>query len=227
MNLEQIQNELNIHFSNPLLLQEALTHPSYAFEQGLKINNERLEFLGDSVLSVVISEILFKEYKTVDEAVLSKLKSYLVSKSTLSRWARKIKLNKYILLSRSERASGGEKKDSILVGSFEALIGAIYLDKNLDAVKSFIVENFFKKEKIIFRDVDYKTKLQEIAQKKYKTLPVYTVIKEEGPEHDKTFISEVRIMEKVLGIGKGKTKKQSQQLAAKQALQNLKAKSLL
>lgn len=227
MNFEKIQDELNIHFSNQSLLQEALTHKSYAFEKGLRVNNERLEFLGDSVLSTVVSEILFKEYESVDESVLSKLKSYLVSKNTLSRWARKIKLNKYILLSTSEKASGGEKKDSILVGSFEALIGAIYLDKNLDAVKSFIVENFLKKEKIPFEDVDYKTRLQEIVQKKYKVLPVYVVIKEEGPEHNKTFVSEVKIMGEVLGVGKGKTKKQSQQLAARQALHNLKVKSLL
>ncbi|MCS7152054.1 MAG: ribonuclease III [Endomicrobia bacterium] len=224
-NLEEIEKLLGIKFNNTELLRIALTHKSWAVENKISDHNERLEFLGDSVLAVVVAEYLYKKFPYKDEGSLSKLRSVLVSKSQLAKWGKQIGLGRFVLISKAEEITGGRRKDSIIAGVFEAILGAIYLDKGIEACKKFLTEKFF----ILLSDVeiqDYKSLLQEIAQKKFKTLPEYVIVKEVGPDHDKEFDCIVRIGERLLGHGKGKTKKQAQQNAAKEAIEVLKKLSL-
>ncbi len=224
--IDELQNILGIKFKNRELLKAALIHKSWSVENKNKINNERLEFLGDSVLAVIVAEFLYESYPTKDEGELSKLKSVLVSKQQLSKWAKDIHLDKYILISTSEETSGGRKKDTIIAGSFEAILGAIYLDQGIDKCRDFVKKKFLSKG-IEIELKDYKSILQEILQKEFKTLPQYEIVKETGPDHNKEFDCIVKLDKESLGYGKGKTKKQAQQNAAKEALkyiENLKLK---
>lgn len=221
-NLEEVQNILGIKFNNVQLLKIALTHKSWAVENKVAENNERLEFLGDSILAVIVAEYLYKTYPDKDEGTLSKLRSVLVSKLQLAKWGRQIGLGKYVLISKAEDTSGGRRKDSIIAGVFEAVLGAMYLDKGLEVCKKFMFEKFFATLSNI-EIQDYKSLLQEMVQKKFKKLPEYVIVKEIGPDHDKEFDCIVKIGEEILGHGRGKTKKQAQQNAAKQAIEKIKA----
>jgi len=219
IDIKELEKLIEIKFNNKNLLLHALTHKSYGIENKLNIWNERLEFLGDSVLSFIIVDYLYNKYKNLDEGVLSKIKSRLVSQKTLTVLAKKINLGKFILLSVGEEQTGGRDKGTILADTFEALLGAIYLDKGISVAKQFLIKLLPLKE--VRMDIDYKSKLQEIVQKKYKTLPEYNVISETGPEHNKIFKIEVEIMKKVYGRGIGKNKKEAEQQAAKNTLEKL------
>lgn len=218
--IEELEILLGIKFQNKELLELATIHKSWCVENKIAYNNERLEFLGDSVLAIIISEYLYKTYPDKDEGSLSKLKSVLVSKTQLAKWGKQLNLGKYVLISKAEEQSGGRKKDTIIASMFEAILGAIYLDQNLNKCREFMINNFLSKPLNIELE-DYKSTLQEKVQKELKVLPEYTIIKETGPDHDKEFECIVKVNDKILGHGKGKTKKQAQQNAAKEAIKNL------
>lgn len=219
--LNELQKKLKIKFKNPAVLNTALTHKSYAIENNLKEFNERLEFIGDSVLSVATAVYLYKKYPDYDEGKLSKIKAATVSRVTLYAIAKKLKLGNYLKISKSEEATGGREKESILANALEAVIGAIFLDRGCLPAEKFVNALFSKQE---ISPADFKSELQEIIQSKYKTIPVYRVLEEKGPDHDKIFKVGVSIGKKALGIGTGKSKKEAEQDAAKKALTKLNIK---
>ena len=208
-----LEEKIGYSFTNKRLLALAMTHSSYANEQRgrRKANNERLEFLGDAVLEVTISDYVFREYPSYNEGRLTKLRSSLVCEYTLAICARDVELGKYILLSRGEDATGGRERDSILSDAFEALIGAIYIDGGMDKA----VE-----DKSLFYDA--KTILQEMVQAGPDSRLQYVLTREAGPDHAKEFTVETRIGGKTYAIGKGKTKKGAEQIAAYQTILLLK-----
>lgn len=208
-------------FHNRKLLTEALTHSSYANEgKRFSHNNERLEFLGDSVLSVVVSEFLFKKYPNIPEGELSKLRASLVCEQSLFEFAKQIDLSRYILLGKGEENTGGRERPSIVSDAFEAVIAAVFLDGGMEKAKkyvlSFLPEQMNPKEAFNFSD--YKTTLQEVIQQNREEKVEYVLISESGPDHNKTFEVEVHLNSNVIGRGSGKSKKQAEQLAAKEAL---------
>ncbi len=218
--LAQFEKKLRIKFTNQKLLEEAFTHKSYSIEKGKSSDNERLEFLGDSIISAVVAHYLFKRYPHVDEGHLSKIKSQLVSRTSLSQWASEMNLGIYLFLSQGEEATGGRQRESLLGNVYEAIVGAIFLDQGFSRAQRFVMRQLAKKKRIV--ETDFKSRLQEIMQKKYKVPPNYFVIKEEGPDHEKTFTLEVRMNKRILGQGEGRSKKEAEQLAAKEALKKLK-----
>lgn len=200
-----------------------MTHKSYVNENPLKDlkDNERLEFLGDSVLGIAISQILFKDCPDLDEGGLTKFKSQLVSGETLSRIAQELSLGDFLLLGKGEESSGGRHHISNLVCSLEAIIGAIYLDGGLRAAHKFIANSFAPEIKLVEAgrgERDYKSLLQQVTLRKFRSVPNYRIISEVGPEHKKTFIVAVWIDNKKYGIGSGPNKKKAEQLCAKEAL---------
>jgi ribonuclease III len=217
--LGQIEKKVRVKFQNRKLLEEAFTHKSYSIEHGAMSNNERLEFLGDSIISAVVAHWLFKRFTDVDEGKLSKMKSQIVSRANLSSWADDLQLGQYLYLSQGEEATGGRKRESLLGNVYEALVGAIFLDQGFSTAQRFILRHLAKKKRIV--ENDFKSRLQEMVQKKYKTPPVYYVVAESGPDHEKKFTLEVRINKRVLGMGEGRSKKEAEQLAAKEALRSL------
>lgn len=221
--MTDLQNKIGYQFKNPALLNEALTHSSYANEhktQHIKYN-ERLEFLGDSVLSIVVSDYIYKNCPELPEGELTKLRASLVCEKSLYEFAKKIDLGKYLVLSKGERNNGGADRPSILSDAFEALIAAIYIDGGLAPASKHIL-NFVipaiknsKKKKIN----DYKTTLQEIIQKNPGEKLEYVLIKESGPDHNKHFVVEVHLNSNVIGKGGGRSKKEAEQQAAREALE--------
>lgn len=226
--LTQLQKRIDYNFHDKDLLRAALTHKSYLRR---KIDDhhtpspfERMEFLGDSILGFVVSKELFSRHPDEQEGKLSKLKSKIVSEIYLTLKANNLELGKYLLLSPEEYQSGGAKKPSILSDTMEALICAIYLDSGLASSTRFIRNHILKDyEDTVTRDelVNYKSMLQEYMQSRNQEPPCYVTIAEEGPEHNKTFIVHVCHGDKVLGCGKGNTKKNAHQDAAHQACQKL------
>jgi len=219
--LGQIEKKVRVKFQNPKLLEEAFTHKSYSIEHGATANNERMEFLGDSIISAVVAHWLFKRFDSVDEGKLSKMKSQIVSRANLSSWAEDLQLGQYLFLSQGEEATGGRKRESLLGNVYESLVGAIFLDQGFQIAQRFILRHLAKKKRIV--ENDFKSKLQEVVQKKYKTPPLYIVVGESGPDHEKKFTLEVRINKRILGRGEGRSKKEAEQLAAKEALKALKS----
>ena len=221
--MTDLQNKIGYQFKNPALLNEALTHSSYANEhksQHIKYN-ERLEFLGDSVLSIVVSDYIYKNCPELPEGELTKLRASLVCEKSLYEFAKKIDLGKYLILSKGERNNGGADRPSILSDAFEALIAAIYIDGGLAPASKHIL-NFVvpaiknsKKKKIN----DYKTTLQEIIQKNPGERLEYVLVKESGPDHNKHFVVEVHLNSNVIGKGGGRSKKEAEQQAAREALE--------
>jgi ribonuclease III len=211
------------------MLRRALTHKSYSHEaKDLEVrHNETFEFLGDSVLGFVIGDLLFRNFPELDEGALSKMKAFLVSASSLAKKARHFGMGDALLLGVGEEKTGGRKKDSLLANMFEAIIAAIYLDGGIDAARQLIERSFsddihaIDEEDLLFQD--YKTALQELAQGKGFPLPEYTVVEEVGPDHDKTFIVEVRVGA-LITRGEGSSKKEAQQQAARHALREFTAK---
>ena len=224
--LMEFENAAGISFTNIELLDTALTHSSYANQKGLKYNdhNERLEFLGDSVLSMVISEHLYKKYRSRPEGKLTRIRAALVCEATLAETARKICLNNYLLIGKGEEMSNGREKDSLIADAMEAVIAAVYLDGGYDAAKKFIItllnDKIEKMGKIKSLN-DYKSKLQEYVQKNSDITLSYKLIEEVGPPHDRTFKMKVMLGDMEYGVGLGKSKKESEQNAAKEALKKL------
>ncbi len=221
-----LEDNLGYKFTNNKLLLEALTHRSFYHENPGKAEdyNERLEFLGDSVLGFVIVEHLFMSDRRLSESVMAKTKSYLVKESILSEIADTISVGKYLRLGKGEEATGGRTKKSLLADAVEAILGAIYLDSGYESVRSLILRLF--KDKIDFimssgEFHDFKTELQEKTQMLFGTIPEYTMIKQEGEEHRKTFTVEVRIEGEKYGMGCGRSKKEAETLAAREALKIL------
>ena len=217
--LGPIEKKIRVKFRSQKLLEEAFTHKSYAIEHGTQACNERLEFLGDSIISAVVAHWLFKRFPNVDEGRLSKMKSQIVSRTNLSEWADDLQLGEYLFLSQGEEATGGRRRESLLGNVYEALVGAIFLDQGFQTAQRFIMRHLAKKKRIV--ESDFKSRLQEVVQKKYKMPPIYHVVAETGPDHEKRFTLEVRINKKVLGSGEGRSKKEAEQLAAKEALKSL------
>jgi ribonuclease III len=221
--LNDFEQRVGYTFQRRDLLTRALTHKSYSHESkaGGVRDNETFEFLGDSVLGFVVGDILFHRFPTLDEGALSKMKAYLVSATSLATKARLYGMGDVILLGVGEEKSGGRKKDSLLANLFEALIAAIYLDGGIVPARHLIERSFvhdlaaLNEDDLLFHD--YKTALQELAQGKGLQLPEYNVIGEEGPDHDKRFIVEVKVGGQA-ARGEGSSKKEAQQQAAKHAL---------
>ena len=224
--LKELESILEIDFNNKKLLIRAITHKSFPNENpNLNIkNNERMEFLGDAVLDLSISSYLFNEFPDYPEGKLAKMKAILVSAPILADIAKKINLNKFLLLGKGEEMTGGRERDSILADAMEGIIAAIYLDRGLDKADNFIINNFKSDiEKVVTGDHirDFKTLLQETIQKNSNKRPEYSVDDEKGPDHNKTFIVRVEFDLDILGFGKGSSKKDAEQKAAEAALKNL------
>ncbi|WP_455538176.1 ribonuclease III [Terrisporobacter sp.] len=224
-NISKFESTIGYVFENKNYILKALTHSSYSNENKNYKFNERLEFLGDSVLSIVISDYLFNTEENLPEGELTKLRANIVCEESLSEVASKISLGKYLLLGKGEEATGGRDRMSILADALEAVIAAIYLDGGLEEARKFIFK--YMKETIqdsikgkIFRD--YKTYLQEVLQSQGKQNIWYKLIEEKGPDHNKRFVMEVGANDEVLGVGEGKSKKDAEQVAAKAALQSQK-----
>lgn len=224
--LGNLGEKLQISFNSIELLNQAFIHESYANERkDLKlISNERLEFLGDSVLGLSVTEFIYFKYSEAPEGELNKIRAAVVSRPTLAQKSATLQLGDYLLLSKGEEAGGGRNRASLLANVFEALIGVVFLDQGLDVAKKFIISQLedkidSAKRNELFRD--YKSVLQELAQKEYKCCPYYEVVKEEGPDHCKVFEIQAILNEKILGIGRGKSKKEAEQEAARQALTDL------
>jgi ribonuclease-3 len=218
----KLERLVGVRFKNRVLLEESLTHKSYAMERSGVLFNERLEFLGDSILSAAVADHLFHRYPDVDEGKLSQLKSMLVSRPSLTAWGRDIALGQFLRLSEGEIATGGRDRDSILGNAMEAVLGAMYLEAGYTPVKDFIDKWLSKRKRLVTSD--YKSRLQEWAQKKFKVPPDYVLKKSYGPDHAKTFDMEVVIAHQTLGTGSGKSKKEAEQAAAKDALKQVVSK---
>ncbi|MFV0465321.1 MAG: ribonuclease III [Lachnospiraceae bacterium] len=223
MRLADFEAKIDYKFQEIQLLEQAMTHSSYANEkQAGKRDNERLEFLGDAVLELVSSEFLFSEYPSMKEGDLTKLRASLVCEPTLADCAEQLSIGTYVHLGKGEDQTGGRKRKSILSDALEALIGAIYLDGGLANAKEFILQFILtdiENKKLFY---DSKTILQEYVQGNYSEELVYALIGEEGPDHDKRFHAEARIGSRAIGTGIGHTKKAAEQQAAYEALLNLK-----
>jgi ribonuclease-3 len=221
---ERLERAVGHVFKDPGLLTRALTHSSHAYETSpdRPEDNELLEFLGDSVIGLVTAEFTFTEFPGRKEGELSKLKASATSTLALAQLARAIKLDKAILLGKGEEKSGGRKKASILAGSFEALAGAVYLDGGFDAARRFLCGLLRSSLKPIRSETltvnNSKSALQEICQKAGLPAPDYRLVSEKGPAHDRTFVVEVRLGDKVLAKSKGPSKKSAEQQAAEKVL---------
>jgi len=220
--LNKAQKALGYKFKDQKLLLKALTHKSYAAETGTDQFNERMEFLGDSILSAVAADFLFNKYPDNDEGRLSQIKSQIVSSQHLARWAKKIKLGDFLYISNGEELNGARSRINLLADTFEAVIAAIYIDSGFEAAGKFISGFLSLQRRVII--TDSKSKLQELVQSKYQTLPEYKVLNESGPDHDKTFEIGVYLKKKQLGAGIGRCKKDAEQAAAKKALKTIAAK---
>ncbi|WP_457567554.1 ribonuclease III [Desulfurobacterium sp.] len=223
--LKELEDKIGYRFKNRELLIRALTHTSYAFEKKEEVENyEVLEFLGDSVIGLIVSEKLINRFPEKSEGELSQIRAFLVSEPSLARLARSIDLGSFILLGKGEIKSGGKEKESILCDVFESLFGAIYLDSDFETAKGVFERTFLGKMWDILETTrtykDYKSYLQEITQRDFKTIPEYRVIKEEGPEHSKEFTVEC-VVNEIKTVSKGKSKKEAEQSAAEKMLEKL------
>lgn len=217
--------ESHIIISNLELLNLAFTHRSYANETSEMVdNNERLEFLGDSVLGMCVADWLFRNLPAKAEGDFSKIKSVVVSEDSLAMIARKLHVDKYLLIGKGEENTGGRDKKALLADCMEALFAACYLDSGFEAAKSFVMRYLEQQIRAVLDDDyhrDYKTSLQEYMQKRWRKVPSYTLVKKTGPEHDYTFFVEVDVNGKVFGPASGVNKKQAEQMAAKLAYDQL------
>ena len=225
--LEKIEQQLNFSFKKKSLLEQAFIHRSYLNEAKGKgfSSNERLEFLGDAVLELLTSSFLYQNFPKKNEGTLTNLRSAIVCTKTLSEIARGLNLGQFLKLSKGEEKEGGRKNPSILADTFEALLGAIYLDQGLNQTKAFLEKNFFPYAKRVITKKnlkDPKSLFQETVQEKIKISPLYKVLKEEGPDHAKKFTVGVFVKEKIWGKGKGKNKQEAEEKAAETAIEKWK-----
>ncbi|MEN6464846.1 MAG: ribonuclease III [Syntrophaceae bacterium] len=224
--LKLLEAAVGHEFADLRLLDVALTHRSFINENsqpGLR-DNERLEFLGDAVIDLCISDLLMKKYPDYNEGKLSRMRSLLVNEYPLADMGRKFSLGEYLRLGKGEESSGGRNKSSILSNAFEAVVAAIYLDSGFDRVAAVLTRLFEpllvqNAHDLLFRD--FKTQLQEVSQELFKTIPKYSLMDEFGPDHDKTFVVQLGIANRILTSGMGKSKKEAEQEAARRALEEL------
>ncbi len=229
IDVEKLEAELEYQFQNRDLLLRALIHRSFAYENpDIAMDNETLEFLGDSVLGLAISHILLERFPEYDEGELSRLRSSIVNERELAQIASSVHLGGYLLLGKGEELSGGRKKPSLLADALEALLAAVYLDGGLEAAVRIVKKMFYgylenREEDYLLKalDKDYKTQLQEFTQARLKLTPTYFLEAESGPDHDKTFHMRVVIGDRVLANGSGKSKKEAQQEAARKAMEQI------
>ena len=224
MNLQDFEKEIKYKFKNIELLKTAFTHTSYAHENKIQ-SNEKLEFLGDAILEFTVSNYLYKNYSKLKEGEMTKVRATVVCEKSLHKIALKFQFDKLLYLGKSEKLSGGNHKPAILADSVEAVIAAIYIDAGLEKAEQFILENLKNSIEEASKNVgkkDYKTVLQEELQKHGTVKIEYTIIKEEGPDHDKTFVAEVKCDGKYLATGEGSTKKEAEMEAARQVLESKK-----
>lgn len=221
-NIDKLEEAIGYRFNDRKLIIQALSHSSYANEKKRPGgSNERLEFLGDSVLSIVVSEYLYTHLTSVAEGDLTKLRASLVCEKSLHVFAQQINLGDYLLLGKGEENTGGRERPSILADAFEAVIAAVYLDGGMEAAKKhilrFMPQDIEHRKAPVFRD--FKTVLQEVVQMNPEEKVEYVLIGSEGPDHNKRFVVEVCLNDQVIGRGKGRSKKEAEQLAAKEALE--------
>ncbi|RJP18562.1 MAG: ribonuclease III [Candidatus Abyssobacteria bacterium SURF_5] len=224
--LKDLEKLLGVHMRRIDLLNQALCHPSYVNElpEERGEHYEKLEFLGDAVLELIISHELYEAYPQYEEGELTKLRAAVVSKPTLAKTAKKIGIDPFIKLGKGEELGGGRKRNSLLADALEALIGAIYLDGGLKMAREFILQHFSDEIERLDKDqqkMDYKSILQEKTQMRFQTLPKYTVVRESGPPHDRTYDVLLTIKDEPYGIGTGRNKKEAQQNAARAALKKM------
>lgn len=225
MTFEELQKTINVRFTNQELLKNAFYHRSYLNEaKHIQHSNERLEFLGDAILSFLTSHFLYTLYPDFPEGTLTNIRSSLVKTKTLGETAAALGFGDLLFLSHGEEESGGRHNMSLLADSFEAFLGALYLDQGIEAAKTFLTAYLFPKTAPIVEAksyLDFKSLLQEIVQGETKTSPTYQVTKTEGPDHNRIFYIEARIGEKQLGEGKGHSKQEGEQAAAQNALEKM------
>ena len=220
--MRTLEKNMGYIFKNPDLLKTSLTHSSYANEvKKVTQNNERLEFLGDAVLSIIVSEYLFKNFSHLPEGELTKLRASLVCEKNLAEYSRKLNVGQFLLLGKGEEMNGGRERSSILADAFEAILAALYLDSDMSTATEYVLK-FVKNQLENTKEInfkDYKTILQEIIQQNREEKIQYVLKDEYGPDHDKHFVSEVHLNSNVIGKGEGKSKKEAEQQAAKEALE--------
>ncbi|WP_050181482.1 ribonuclease III [Domibacillus robiginosus] len=223
---KEFQEKMGVQFRDESLLKQAFTHSSYVNEHRRKPyeDNERLEFLGDAVLELTVSQFLYKTYPVMSEGELTKLRAAVVCEPSLVTFANELEFGRLILLGKGEEMTGGRMRPALLADVFEAYIGALYLDQGMEAVIPFL-------EKIVFPKIsagafshvmDFKSQLQEFVQRELKGAPSYRILEEKGPAHNKEFITEVSLNGTVLGTGSGRSKKEAEQFAARMALEQVK-----
>ena len=224
MNFEKIEKEIGYEFKNKQLLETALTHTSYAYENK-KQSNEKLEFLGDSILEFVSSEYIYHNYPKLKEGEMTKVRASVVCEDSLQKIAKMHNFSDFLYLGKSERTSQKEVRPAIMADSIEAVIAAIFLDGGLEETKKFILNNLAKPIENATKNIgqkDYKTVLQEVLQKNGNVDIEYVIVDEKGPDHEKVFTAEVKFNNKILATGEGKSKKQAEMEAAQKALENIK-----
>ena len=221
--MTEAEKSIGYKFKNKELLTRALTHSSYANERGYK-DNERLEFLGDSILGMITAENLYSNCPESHEGSLTKLRASLVCEGSLYEISKKINLSSFVLLGHGEEGCGGRKRASVISDAFEALLAAIYLDSDFDTARNWLIglmKDAYADALTGKRNRDYKTELQEIIQKHHLGVISYKLVREWGPDHNKRFYVEVRLDSKAIGSAEGKSKKEAEQSAAKNALENI------
>lgn len=224
MRLEKAEKSIGYTFHNKELLKKALTHTSYAYENKVE-SNEKLEFLGDSILEFISSQYIYSQYPKLKEGEMTKVRATVVCEKSLYKIAKLHSFSDFLYLGKSEQKTGGSQRPAILADSVEAVIAAIYLDGGIEPANQFIIENLKEEIEMATKhvgDKDYKTVLQEKLQVHGDVKIEYKILKETGPDHNKTFEAEVRCNGNILAKGKGKSKKEAQMEAAKKALENLK-----
>jgi ribonuclease-3 len=224
--IAEFQKILGVSFKKPALLEQALVHSSYINENPAYTlgHNERLEFLGDAVLNFIVADKLYREFPDLSEGRMTRLRAVLVRGDTLAKIARNIKLGDFLFMGKGEEASGGRNKAPNLAGALEAVIAAVYLDLGVRAATKLVhglLAEDWQKLTSLEADIDYKSKLQEYTQSKYRSTPVYRLVSETGPDHNKVFRIKVIVNDKALAVAKGKSKKLAETEAARLALQKL------
>ncbi len=226
MDIKKFEDTIGLVFNDKELLKRSLTHRSYLNEnkgEDLK-NNERLEFLGDAVLELAISEHLFQEYPDRPEGELTSFRAAVVKTENLAKVSKELGLGNFLLMSKGEEMTGGREKEYLLANTFEAVLGGLYLDQGYEAARAFVTKHLIPQIETVVKyrlDIDAKTKLQEKAQNLFKTTPTYKVIYEKGPDHDKVFTVSVTINKKAYGEGTGVTKQKAEDAAANEALKKI------
>ena len=220
--MESLEKRLGYQFQDRKLLEEALNHSSYANEhRGGLGSNGRLEFLGDSVLGFVSAEYLFRGHPDLPEGDLTRMRASLVCEQSLYEVARELELGSYLKLGRGEEAGGGRERQSILADATEAVFAAVYLDGGIEAVRELIVRVLLSQAADSQERKDYKTTLQEVVQRRSGQVLTYHMVSQSGPDHNKTFLFEVRLNDESVGRGEGRSKKEAEQAAARDALEKM------